>query len=288
MRASLFIFLICFNARAEFFKGPVSSALGGTGRAGLSSSEGAFLNPAVIPLIKNYEFIGFYRDGEIAEGQHRQGWAVGVVDNSEDVLFPGAAHYGKIRDTGRSPAGVNGKGVNGEIWHAAGAYLFHDRLSLGFSAYRLQYKSKGDRSYTQWSGSLGLVALVNDLISVAYVYDNVARPGSETPLGLREDPKHSIGFFGRIADLMTVRADIQREVEFNPDGRMAYMVGIETITSEWFLARFGYRLDDLRNQRFATAGFGFNGPRLKVDYAFEKNIEGSSGALHSVDLRVPF
>jgi len=241
------------------------------------------LNPATIPLVKNYEFIGFYRDGEIAEGQHRQGWAVGVVDNSEDVSFPGAAHYGKIRDTGRSP-----HGINGEIWHMAGGYLFQDRLALGFSAYRIQYKSKGDRAYTQWNGSLGMVVLINDLISLAYVYDNVARPGSATPLGLREDPKHTLGFFGRAGDLMTVRADIQREMEFNPQGRLTYMFGAETITSDWFLFRLGFRLDDLRNQRVATAGFGFNGPRLKVDYAIEKNIEGTSGALHSVDMRIPF
>ncbi len=257
--------------------------MGGTGRAGINSSEGAFLNPAVIPLIKNYEFIGFFRDGDIGQGQHRQGWALGVVDNSEDVFFPGAAHYGRIRDTGRSPAGING-----EIWHVAGAFLYKDILSFGASAYRVQYKSKGDRAYTQWNGSLGVVALVNDLISVAYVYDNVARPGSATPVALREDPKHSLGFFGRVGDLMSFRADLTREMEFNPDGRLTYMAGVETKTSDWFMFRLGYRLDDLRQQRVATAGLGFNGPRLKVDYAIEKNLEGTSGALHSVDLRIPF
>ncbi len=283
--SGIILLSLCISSttHAEFFKGPMSSAMGGAGRAGINSSEGAFLNPAVIPLIKNYEFIGFFRDGEIAEGQHRHGWALGIVDNSEDVFFPGAAHYGKIRDTGRAPAGING-----EIWHMAGAYLWQDRLSLGFTVYRVHYKSKGDQAYTQWNGSLGMVALVNELISVAYVYDNIGRPGSETPLGLREDPKHSVGFFGRVGDLMSIRADIQHEVEFNPNGRNAYMLGMESVTSDWFTIRLGYRLDDFRNQRVATGGFGFNGPRLKVDYAIEKNIEGTSGALHSVDLRVPF
>lgn len=283
MRALIILLLMSFNARAEFFKGPVSSALGGTGRAGISSSEGAFLNPAVIPLVKNYEFIAFYRDGDLGEGQHRQGWAVGAVDNSEDVFFPGAAHYGKIRDTGRAD-----RPMNGEIWHMAGAYLFADRLSVGFSAYRLNYTSKGDRPYEQWNGSLGMVALVNELISVAYVYDNIARPGSATPIGLREDPKHSVGLFARAGEIMTLRADAQRETAFNPDGRWTYMFGLESVTSEFFVVRLGYRLDDLRSQRFATGGFSFNGPRLKIDYALEKNIEGTSGALHSVDLRVPF
>ncbi len=237
----------------------------------------------MIPLIKNYEFIGFYRDGYIAEGQHRQGWALGVVDNSEDVYFPGAAHYGKIRDTGRAP-----RPVDGEIWHAAGAYLFRDRLSLGFSAYRLNYTQKGDRAHTIWNGSLGAVFLVNELMSVAYVFDNVARQGSEVPVGLREDPKHSFGLFGKLGDLMTVRADVQREMELNEDNRWTYMLGFEVMQGDFVVARAGYRLDDLRNQRFVTGGFSFNGPRIKVNYAIEKNLEGTSGALHSVDLRVPF
>lgn len=276
-------FLFVQSAWAEFFRGPISSAMGGAGRAGLPSSEGALLNPAVLPLITNYEFIGFYRDGYIGPGEHRQGWMVGVVDNSEGVYFPGAAHYGKIRDTGRTHAGVHG-----EIWHAAGAYLWRNKISFGASAYRLQYNSKGDRDHTQWNGSLGVVGIVHENLSFAFVFDNLARPGSEVPLGLREDPKHSVGFFGRLSDLLTVRGDLLREMEFNPDGRLTYMVGLESVTSEFFVARLGYRLDDLRNRRVWTAGFAFNGPRLKVDYAIEKPQEGTSGALHSVDLRVPF
>jgi len=279
----LFSLFMTQNSSAEFFRGPISSAMGGTGRAGLSSSEGALLNPAIIPLIKNYEFIAFYRDGYVGPGEHRQGWMVGAVDNSEGVLFPGAGHYGKIRDTGRSVAGVNG-----EIWHAAGAYLFDDRLSIGASAYRLHYASKGHPSYTQWNGSLGMVALLTQDMSVAYVFDNIGRPASKTPLGLREDPKHSLGVFARVAQLMSMRFDLQRESEFNPKGRLTYMTGLESLTSEFFVIRLGYRLDDLRGIRVATGGFGFNGPRLKMDYSVEKNLEGTSGALHSVDLRVPF
>lgn len=285
MKAFSFCFLIFFVqiSHAEFFRGPISSAMGGSGRAGLPSSEGAFLNPAVIPLVKNYELIGFYRDGEISPGQHRQGWAVGVVDNSDGVLFPGALHYAKTRDTGRSD-----HGINGELWHAAGAYLLQDRLSLGFSAYRIQYQSKGGPEYTQWNGSLGAVFLVHENLSFAYVFDNIARPGSEVPLGLREDPKHTVGLFARLVEILTLRIDVQRETQFNPHGALTYMGGIESAMSEYFVMRLGYRYDDLREQRFWTGGLGFNGPRLRVDYSIEKSQEGSSGALHSVDLRVPF
>lgn len=281
----IYIFLLIGihnSASANFFRGPISSAMGGAGRAGLASSEGAFLNPAVIPLVKNYEFILFYRDGYVADGHHRQGLAVGAVDNSEGVVFPGAAHYGKIRDTGRSTGGAEG-----EIWHIAGAYLFSDRFSVGFSAYRLLFDDP-IKEYVQWNGSLGTVILVNENISVAYVLDNIAKPGSEVPRGMRQDMRQSIGFFGRVEDILGVRMDVEREERFNVDKKMTYMVGLESLMSEFFVARLGYRADDRADQRFWTAGFGFNGPRLKVDYAVEKPQEGTSGALHSVDLRIPF
>ena len=52
--------------------------------------------------------------------------------------------------------------------------------------------------------------------------------------------------------------------------------------------RLGFRRDELADSRIYTAGIGFNGPRLRFDYTVEKNAENTSGALHSVDLRVPF
>lgn len=248
-------------ASANFFRGPISSAMGGAGRAGISSSEGAFLNPAVIPLVRNYEFILFYRDGYLDEGQHRQGLMVGAVDNSEGVFFPGAGHYGKIRDTGRSVGGAEG-----EIWHLAGAYLFSDRLSVGFSAYRLLFDDP-IKEYVQWNASLGTVILVNDFISVAYVLDNLGKPGSEVPRGMRQDMRQSIGIFGRVEDILGARFDIEREERFNEDKKMTYMAGIESLMSEFFVIRLGYRAEELADQRFWTAGFGFNGPRLKMDYS---------------------
>ncbi len=284
MKAYLFIFLFCTSsAFAQVYHGPISSSMGGTGRAGIGGGEGAFLNPAVIPLIKNYDFTATFRDGEVGAGQHRQGWGIGAVDNSEDVLFPGAAHFVRTRETGRASAPSNG-----EIWHAAGAYLLNDQFSIGVSVYRLHHKVKPYPAYVQWNGSLGMVYLLNENFSVAYVLDNLAKPGSEIPLGLREDMRHSLGTFARFAEMAILRFDLSRLEKNNPDHKMIYMFGLESATSEFMVFRAGYNLDDIHNRRVWSAGFAFNGPRLRVDYSFEKAVEDSSGALHSVDLKVPF
>ena len=66
------------------------------------------------------------------------------------------------------------------------------------------------------------------------------------------------------------------------------MLGFESKTSDTLVLRLGYRYDDLNVQHIWTAGIGFDGPRLKANYSFEKNQEGTSGALHSVDMSIPF
>lgn len=276
--------LASFSLTADpLFYGPVSAAMGGTGRAGISSSEGALINPATIPLIKTAEVIGYFRDGYLDDGQHRQGWALGAVDNSEDVLFPGALHYARIRDTGRA-----GDPSDGEIWHVSGAYLLSDRLSVGASAYRVQYDVGNDPHYTQWSGSLGTIVLINEDLSFAYVIDNIGKPGSSTPQGLRQDLQQSVGSFYRFAQLATVRFDVSRVEKFNPDHKLNWMLGLESALNEFMVFRAGYRRDELAESKIYCAGIGFNGPRLRFDYTVEKNAEHTSGALHSVDLRVPF
>jgi hypothetical protein len=279
-----YLHLSAANA-SGYFTGPISSAMGGTGRAGINSAEGSFLNPATIPLIKNYEAIAYYRDGYIGERQHRQTLALGAADNSEGVLFPGALHYLRTRDTGRS-----GDPANGEIWHASGAYLITDRLSVGATVFHSVYGIDGLPEYKQWGASLGAIVLIHDELSFAYVLENIGKPGSDMPVALREDLTHAIGSFWRFATLATLRLDVTRiqNDDLNPDGKMTYMAGVESAFSEFGVFRVGFRREELTDLKIWTAGMGFNGPRLRFDYAMEKNEEGTSGALHSVDMRIPF
>jgi hypothetical protein len=284
MRAfAILFFIFSSSAFAQSYNGALSSAMGGTGRAGISSSEGALLNPASIPLIKGYDFTAFYRDGDLGPGRHRQGIGLGMLDNSDDAAFPGSIHYVRTRESGRSLTPMNG-----ELWHAAGAYLINDQLSVGMSVYRWQHTANRFPTYTQWNGSLGVLYLLNENISLAYVFENPAGASSDVPKDLREDMRQSLGSFFRFADIAIARFDLSRQERNNPDGRMIYMFGLESATSEYMVFRAGYKLDDMRNQRTWSAGFAFNGPRLRVDYAFERDMNQASGALHSVDLRMPF
>lgn len=280
--ATLTLFFSTPVFSVEFFRGAQTSAMGHAGRAHLDSAEAALVNPALLPLLKNSGSNLYFRDGYLEDDQHRNGYGIAFFDNSEGVWFPGAVHYFRLRDTGRTA-----KPVQGEAWHAAGGFELSDRLLVGGSLYRLSYETDGTQSI-QWNGSIGSVLKISPILGVAYVLDNLAKPGSEVPQGLREETEQSLGVFGVIYDVAQVRFDVSRREHDNPDGKMAYMFGVETRSQEYLLVRMGYKLDQRTDQSIWTAGLCFNGPRLKIDYAFEKSSERSSGALHSVDLRLPF
>jgi len=269
-------------AHADLFRGPQSTALGGSGVAGMPGAESGLLNPALIPLFDGSGVDAYYRDGYSDRGRHDTSWGFGAIDNGKDVWFPGTLHYFRSREMGRSDIPADG-----ELWHAAIGQRV-DKLAVGVSAYRLSHDLKGDRRYEQWNYSLGAVYQVVENFGVGYVLKNLAGAGSNIPVGLREDLSQTLGLYGNINEIARLRFDVSRRERFNPDKRMAYMFGLESRTSEMLQLRLGYRYDDWANQRFWTAGFGFDGPRLKVDYAFEKAQERTSDALHSVDLRLVF
>ncbi len=271
------------DAHAEFFKGAVSSALGESGRAGMMGAEGAFLNPALVALHQGYELAGYFRDGYIDSQEHRQAWGIGAIDQGRDVWFPGSIHYLRLRDTGRAPTAADG-----ELWHVAIGQPVSDSLSLGVTAYRLQYDVSGDRSYDQWNYSLGSLVLVNDSLTFGYVLNNLAKPGSRVPRGLREDLNQALAASLAFGQMVRLRADIGRQERFNPDHKLKWMFGFESMTDKFVVMRLGFIRDELADTKIYTGGVGLNGPRLKLEYSAQKNQERTSGVLHSVDLRLPF
>lgn len=269
-------------AQAQVFQGPISSALGGSGRAGLDANEGAFLNPALIPLIENSEMTAYFRDGSLDNGTHRNSYGVSLSE-TKDVLIPGALAYVKSRNTGLAPAPVDG-----DVWFGGVGYLFFSRLSAGVSLYRVSQKEIGQARSEQWNFSLGGLFLITPSLGVAYVFENPLQPSKAILPSLRLKTQQSVGVFYRSPFLARLRMDLIRQEQFNDDKQINVAVGVETELNPYLISRIGGRWDEIDNRRFITAGIGLNAARLKVDYSFEKNVKRASGAVHSVDLRVSF
>ena len=270
---------------AQVLRGTLSTSLGGTGVAGLSAAEGALLNPALVTIYPGSGADGVFRDGARTDGQHQHGWSVGAVDNSKESLFSGAFHYARTHDLGR----VQGS-AGGELYHGAFGYRFTNYVALGASAYRLSYKlaEREPRNSTQWNWDLGALVMLTPSLGFGYTLRNLAHASGRVPSALRETLNQTVGFYAGVGEIARIRVDLGRRETQNDDHRLIYMAGLETRMRDLFVLRFGYRHDEAGEGRIASAGLGLDGPKLKIDYGVEKATEGSSGALHSVDMRIPF
>jgi hypothetical protein len=279
----VFVFMSAPASAQNVFEGPIAKSLGGSGRAGLDSVDGAFLNPALVALLPKSELTAYYQDGTRTAGQHQTIYGLDMSENDKDVLFSGNIAYLRTRTTGL----VNAP-VDGEIWHGAFAKSFFDRLSVGLSVYHFQAKSDVFNTSEQWNGSLGAVFMILPKLGVSFVYDNPIHQGSHVPTEVRFLPQQSFGVYWGIPYNAKLRLDIVRPDDDNPGNRLDIRTAIESAVGEFFVFRLGGRFDEYEDQRFITAGLGFNGPNLKIDYGIEKNVSGVGGAVHSVDLRGSF
>lgn len=280
--------IVCFAlflslAHAQVFEGPVDAALGGSGRAGLDANEGAYLNPALVSLQPKSEVAGYYRDGDASNLEHRTAWGVSLSENNEDVLFPGQVSYIRTRVAGLTP-----NPANAEIWYLAAGKLIYKKFAIGLSAYEVNQSVAGQSLSLQFNGAIGGVFLITHDIGIAYVFENPAHASGDIPAALRLSEQQSVGAFYSMPYSARLRLDVIEPLEANPNQRVNLRTSIESAFSEFFVFRFGARWDEVADQRYLTAGLGFNGPMLKLDYGVEKNLAGTGGAVHSVDLRMTF
>lgn len=277
------VFLSVSAMAQTVFEGPVAKSLAGSGRAGLDSSDGVFLNPALVALLPKSELTLYYQDGERSPGEHHNLWGVDLSQNDQDVIVSGNLAYLHSRTSGLLQVPVNG-----ETWHAAFGKLFFRRLAVGLSVYHFQATGDTVEKNEQWNGSLGALFMILPKLGVAYVYDNPVHPSSRVPQALRFLPQQSFGVFWGIPYNARLRLDLVHLDQMNPNQRWDIRTSIESEFGEYFVFRLGGRFDEIENQRFITAGLGFNGPNLKIDYGIEKNVWGVGDAVHSVDLRGSF
>lgn len=265
-----------------FYSGAQSLSFADSGRAGLESAEAALINPSLLGLNQSEAFLT-YADGAPSDASHTTNFGVTLVDAGAQNISPGALSYRKLRRVGEGLASP----ADGELWHGALGKLVSPRWSLGFSVYRLSYEVSGVEVPDQWNGSIGVTYLVSSNLGVAYVLDSPFEVSEDVPVPLREETAHSVGLFYKPVENSRFRVDLSKKEEQNPSDNLDLSTSFEMKTSEFFVMRFGHKWEGSTSQNRVGAGFGFIGPRLKVDYGFQQNLKDST-SMHGVDLRIGF
>ncbi len=251
------------EASAQVYNGSVSAATGGTGRAAVSAGDSSFLNPATLPYLRGYYFYSLVGSKELG---------VGFSDNTPEALVPAAFSYyqrDSLKDFKLSIADFLGR-----------------KWTAGISAHYYQVV-QAERSINHINGDVAFAYAPMPRLGFGLVFYNVTGETKDFPQAYKVYPQVGLGTNYIMQDFFRLRADVLSDIN-NSFARLTSMFGFESYLNKWMLLRFGYRDENSTRRQLATAGFGFDLPRFKLNYAYEGEVQDSSDSRHSVDLAVPF
>lgn len=271
------------NSKAQYFTGAIAEAVGGAGRGAAEVEETIFLNPASIAHAPSFTSGLFYHNGDTGQQEGSQVWGLNLVDNTEQVAVPGAISYLK-----RKRRFTDVLRVDEEYWQiTVGNFIRGTRLSAGVNLIYLKQKAQLGDDYKQWNAAAGLHYNPRPDLGIGLTYHHMVNPGSDVPDHLKLLPVIGLGFHYIATTFLRVRLDASQQQRYNDKGKYKWHFGFESFPSDFMGLSFGFERDELLDRIFHTAGISFLGPKFSLHYGFKKNAEGTNGALHSVDLRVP-
>lgn len=281
-----YVIIVTHNrAAAQILTGPISSAMGGSGRAGLEMSEAGPMNPALIGLARKFEAEAFYQDGTIHEQKKFGNFGIALVDGGGDSIFPGSFTYSHSYT--RFPTTKNHTGT--DFFHLAFGEFVHKKFSLGVSGYFAESKfDLSKEKISRWNGQIGALYMITPDLGVAYVMDNIFR---KTDIRIGEEflaQQHSVGAYYRFNQVARFRADAVYSDQKGLPQKWNWHLGYDSPISDFLTLRLGAFWKNAEDQRGWSAGVGFDGPNLKVGYSYQRQEENGGGALHGVDIRIAF
>jgi hypothetical protein len=274
-------------AQAQFATGPIASAVGGAGRASLDPSEAGLLNPAAVAHLQRYYFSGNYGiSNHEREGDLKQ-YGLLLADGTEGNSFPGSLSY-----TRRNLDSKGGGTETQSDIQLSLAEFFSERIALGFTVHRQSNERSqsiaGGGEYTQYNGHIGLMLTPWDFVGLGLVAYDILPPREGVPSGIRTVPTFALGTNLIIQKILHVRLDLVRPDLDNPNRRTNVMAGFDTYFREDFAARVGVMAKETADQTYFTAGLGYKGPKLSIDYTYQKDTRVADSGRHLFDLWLPF
>ncbi len=260
----LLIHLIASTAFAQVYNSSVSSATGGTGRAAVEASDGAFLNPSTLVHLK-----GSFLYASAAEDE----FAITLTDNSAASVMPAAIGFVQKKSD------LTGGEMTFQDITLSLAEFAKDRWSMGLTGHYYSFSVPGD-SYRQINGDLGLMFTPKAHIGLGLVVYNVFGENKDIPEAFR--PKTTVGAGFNYIYLTTIRFRLDATSD------SIFMGGLESYLNDFVIVRVGYQADTDDDRQLGTAGIAFKGPRFAINYAYQGNPQNSGDYRHSVDLEIPF
>lgn len=262
------IFLFCLPIWASLQSttkqtGSTSSGLGGAGRAAVAPGDVSTLNPAMLAHLRGYYLYSRYLPGETAYA---------ISDNTMDTAIPASVYYYQ--------------NVGEKNFKLSFAEQVTKRLSVGGSGSYYQFK-RGEAVLSRSNLDLGVSFVPKSNVGFGLVAYNLL--GASPDEAIRESTSPLIGIGSHIIykGFLRFRVDFVTGNNYKiQDGQ--FMFGAENYLNRWMSLRVGYQENMGEIKDLATAGWGFDLPKFKINYAYLTETGSDPTVRHSVDLSIPF
>lgn len=241
-----------------------STATGGGGAAAVEAGEASFMNPASITHLKGrYLYSSFQKDL----------LALSLTQNDKQSVVPGAISYFADKEV--------------QMFSLSLADFMFENISFGVSAtyWQAEFESQ-DRRETTFNGNVGVIWTPIKNLGLGFAAENVLSPPDVFKLNDRLAPSSRFGLNYLYSEWFRWRLDFVT-LRNNQWDDWTPQTGVESYVGKWFVLRTGVSRPTGLKESW-SAGFGFDLPRFKVDYASQWHVDGGDDQRHSVDLEIPF
>ena len=252
------------NAFANTPKSSIANAAGGAGVATVEVGESSFMNPATLTHLKGRYFYSSL--------QHRL-YAISLTENDKESAGPGAFSYFADKDL--------------QFFSLSLADFVYENIAFGISAtyWQAEFDPQHKRT-TNINANAGLIWTPIKDFGIGFAAENMLDSPDEFKLNGRLIPTSRVGFNYVYQEWFRWRLDFVTQTNNNWKNWIP-QTGIESYMSKFFILRAGVSKPTGLKESW-SAGFGFDLPRFKIDYATIWHANGGKEQRHSVDLSVPF
>lgn len=201
-----------------------------------------------------------------------------MADGSRGVAFPGAFTYEKRFQF------VSGDRLEQDHYFLSVAERVASSFSVGLTVHHLRTRMSTQDAVSMVQGDLGFLWTPRPDLGLALVGYNLAGQKEGAPVEANLFRTLGIGSHLLLGEILRVRADYTHRIEENPDSRGHFMAGFESLSFRWMSLRAGWFEDGLGNLRGLSLGWGFDGPRLKLNLSGQFPQEGEER--YGVDMQV--
>ena len=257
--AIVLLFVFCFQAKAFDPQGPLSLAMGGSGRAVTQKgAEYHLLNPASLIYSQNFHGEGFYVFGQ---DKRKPYWGISLTENRQ---IPIALSYIRERKSEEQYLSISTAAFILSGW------------SLGLSVSRWQ-QTKEDAYWNIQSGIL--IKPKRSPFSIGATWDHIL-PIKGPYTGKR---RWGLGVGYQAYKWLHLRADGL----YNQEKKWIVSGGAEAFISRFLFLRLGSRWNISAEKFIFSGGIGLSAKPLAIDYSISQS-EDTNEWLHAIVARGTF